>query len=178
MMELQNEITKSMNKPSIAGFANYTLTSGYDKISGDPKYWGEDSWDGVLSVGVSVQMPVSALFPWSRENAYIKKGELDLEQLRMGLSSLESGIRLNIKNILLRLDEERSKISSGSKAVELAERLYNSSRDRYSNGLISSMELKDSQITLNNAQLGYITSIYNYKIALLDLMDAVGVDHF
>jgi outer membrane protein TolC len=178
MMELQNEITKSMNKPSIAGFANYTLESGYDAISGDPKYWGEDSWDGVLSVGVSVQMPVSALFPWSKENADIKKGELDLEQLKMGLSSLESGIRLNIKNILLRLDEERSKISSGSKAVELAERLYNSSRDRYSNGLISSMEFKDSQITLNNAQLGYITSIYNYKIALLDLMDAVGVDHF
>jgi outer membrane protein TolC len=96
----------------------------------------------------------------------------------MGLSSLENGIRLNIKNILLKLDEERSKIASGGKAVELAQRLYTSSKDRYSNGLISSMEFKDSQIMLNNAQLGYLTSIYNYKIALFDLMDAVGVDNF
>jgi len=178
MMGLQNEITKSLNKPSIAGFANYTLMSGFDEKTGDPKYWGEDSWDGVLSIGVSVQMPVSALFPWSKENADVKKGDLDLEQLEMGLGSLENGVRLNIKNILLRLEEERSKIASGGKAVELAQRLYTSSKERYANGMISSMEFKDSQITLNNAQLGYLTSIYNYKIALFDLMDAVGVDHF
>ncbi|HEB31040.1 MAG TPA: hypothetical protein ENI15_09220, partial [Spirochaetes bacterium] len=178
MMELQNNITKSQNKPSIAGFANYTLMSGFDSSTGDPKYWGEDSWDGVLSIGVSVRMPVSTLFPWGKVNADIKKGALDLEQLEMGLSSLENGIRLDIKYILLRLDEETSKIVSGGKAVELAQRLYTSSKERYSNGLISSMEFKDSQITLNNAQLGYLTSIYNYKIALFDLMDAVGVDHF
>ena len=96
----------------------------------------------------------------------------------MGLSSLENGIRLDIKYVLLRLDEETSKIVSGGKAVELAQRLYTSSKERYSNGLISSMEFKDSQITLNNAQLGHLTSIYNYKIALFDLMDAAGVDHF
>ncbi|HEB29997.1 MAG TPA: TolC family protein [Spirochaetes bacterium] len=92
MMSLQNNITKSLNKPSIAGFANYTLMSGFDSSTGDPRYWGEDSWDGVLTIGVSVRMPVSTLFPWGKVNADIKKGALDLEQLEMGLSSLENGI--------------------------------------------------------------------------------------
>jgi outer membrane protein TolC len=123
-------------------------------------------------------MPLSALFPWSRENVDSKKGELDIEQLKAGLNAVESGIRLNIENILLRLEEEKAKIVSGSKGVELAQRLYKSSKDRYANGLISSMEFKDSQIALNNAQLGYLTSIYNYQMALFDLMDAAGVDHF
>jgi len=96
----------------------------------------------------------------------------------LGLSSIESGIRLNIENILLQLEEEKAKISSGEKGVELALKLYASASERYINGLISSMELKDTQITLNTAQLGSLTSIYNYKSALFDLMDAVGVDHF
>ena len=178
LMEMQKNITDSQNKPTIAGFANYTLNSGYDSSTGSARYWGKDSWDGILSIGVSVQMPLSALFPWSRENVDSKKGELDIEQLKAGLNAVESGIRLNIENILLRLEEEKAKIASGSKGVELAQRLYKSSKDRYASGLISSMEFKDSQIALNNAQLGYLTSIYNYQMALFDLMEAAGVDHF
>ena len=178
LMEIQKIITDSQNKPTVTGFANYTLDSGYDKSIGDPKYLGKDSWEGVLSLGISVQMPLSALFPWSRENADSKKGALDVEQLKAGLNAIESGIRLNVENILLRLEEEKAKIASGSKGVELAQRLYKSSKDRYASGLISSMEFKDSQIALNNAQLGYLTSIYNYQMALFDLMEAAGVDHF
>ncbi len=178
LMEINEAITKGGKKPVIAGFANYTLQSGFDSETGDARYWGKDSWEGNLMCGVRIQMPLSALFPWSKENADVKKDALDLEQLKLGLSSIESGIRLNIENILLQLEEEKAKISSGEKGVELALKLYASASERYVNGLISSMELKDTQITLNAAQLGSLTSIYNYKSALFDLMDAVGVDHF
>lgn len=178
LMELTAEITKSGKKPSIAGFVNYTLQSGYDSQTGKPKYWGEDSWEGNLTTGVSVQMPLSALFPWSKENADIVKDTLDIEKLKLGLSSKESDTRLDIVNILLRLEEERSKILAGEKGVELALKLFRSSSERYENGMISSMELQDSQLTLNSAKVGWLQSIYNYKLALFDLMDAVGVDHF
>ena len=169
LMEINEAITKGGKKPVIAGFANYTLQSGFDPATGKARN---------LAAGVSINMTLSALFPWSKENADVKKDALDLEQLKLGLSSIESGIRLNIENILLQLEEEKAKISSGEKGVELALKLYASASERYINGLISSMELKDTQITLNTAQLGSLTSIYNYKSALFDLMDAVGVDHF
>ena len=169
LMEINEAITKGGKKPVIAGFANYTLQSGFDIATGKARN---------LAAGVSINMPLSALFPWSKENADVKKASLDLEQLKLGLSSIESGIRLNIENILLQLEEEKAKIASGEKGVELAMKLYASASERYVNGLISSMELKDTQITLNAAQLGSLTSIYNYKSALFDLMDAVGVDHF
>ncbi len=165
-------------RPTIGGFANYTVQSGYDATTGENKYWGEDSWSGDLSVGVVVQMQLSSLFPWSGENASEKKSSFDLEALRTTRGSVESGIRLNIKNTLLKLAKEKAKIGSTVKGVELAERLYESAQKRYKNGLISNTELKDAQIRLNNAKLGYLQSIYNYKSAVFDLEDAVGVDHF
>jgi outer membrane protein len=176
--ELNSRITKSEKKPVIAGFMNYRVQSGFDSATGKPRYWGEDSWDGDLSVGLSVQMPLSAIFPWSRERAEIVQSTLELEQLKLGLESLESGIRLSIENLLLRLEEERAKILSGEKGVELASRLYSSAKERYEKGMASSMELQDSQVSLNAAQLGYLQSVYNYKVAVLDLMDAVGVYQF
>jgi len=178
LAELSQDLTEAARKPVIAGFINYSLQSGYDSQTGENKYWGENSWDGNLTCGASINMPLSSLFPWSKETADIKKGELNLEQLKLGLSSLESGIRLSIENTLLKLEEEEAKIRSGSKAVELALRLYQSARKRYESGLSSSMELRDAQVTLNNAQMGHITSIYNYNLALFDLMDAVGVESF
>ncbi|MFW6137924.1 MAG: TolC family protein [Spirochaetota bacterium] len=175
---LQEELAQSKNKPTIAAFAGYTLRSGFDPQTGENKYWGEDSWDGDLSGGISVRMPVSSLFPWSKTEADQKKAALDIRQLSLQLETLGCSIRLTIENILLRLEKERTKIESSRKAVQAAEKLYNSSLERYKKGVISSNELKDAQINLASARLGYLSSIYNHKIALFDLMNAVGVEQF
>ncbi len=162
--------------PTIAGFANYSVQSGYDASTGENKYSGEGSWTDLLTVGVGVQMPLSALFPWSSENAKAKKSEFDAQSLTTGLDSVESGIRLSIQNILLSLEEEKAKIGSGKKSVEVARKFLETSKQSYANGLISNTRLKDAQLNLNAAQLGYLSAIYNYNMALYDLYDAMGVD--
>lgn len=176
MQRIQQEITKAQNKPNVGAFANYTLSSGFDRSTGENKYWGEDSWDGNLTVGISVTMPLSALFPWSRETADIKKGELDIEGMNLQFGAMKSGIRLNVENTVLKIEEAWAKIGSGKKGIELAQKLYDSALARYGNGLISSMELKNAQIGLNSAKLGYLQAVYNHKAALFELMSAVGVD--
>lgn len=178
LMEISKRVTTNKKLPVIRGFVHYQAQSGYDSATGRAKYVGEDSWDGDLTAGVSLQWQLSGLFPWSRENADMVKESLELEGMRLGLQSLESSVRLNIENLLLQIEEEKAKISSRKKGVELASKLYGSARERYEKGRISSTELKESLISLNAAQLGYLESIYNYMDAKFDLMDAVGVDHF
>jgi len=174
--EYQNELAVREKYPTIAGFANYTVQSGYDPLTGESKFSGPDSWSDLLTVGVSVQMPLSALFPWSGENAQTKKTQFDLESLKTSLGSIEGGIKLAIQNLLLRLEKEKAKIRSGEKSVELARKYMETSKMSFENGLISSTELKDAQLNLNRAQLGYLSAIYNYNLALYDMYDAVGVD--
>jgi outer membrane protein TolC len=174
----RRSLNVSNRRPDIKGFAIYTLQSGFDTATGENRYRGEDAWEGDLSIGLTFQMPISALFPWSRESAEKEGATLDLEELKVEQSSIESSIRLNIESILLKLEEEKAKIQSNVKSVELAQNLYKSAQEQYANGLISSIELEDAQIDLNAARLGYLTSVFNYKLALLDLADTVGVGHF
>ena len=178
LAEIQKQVTQSSRLPTISGFLNYSLTSGVDSATGANRYWGTDAWDGTLSGGISVQIPVSSFIPWSKESANLRKSDLELEELRLGYESLVSGIKVSIESILLKLEEEKLKIASGKKGMELAQRLYDSAREQYARGVISSIDLKDAQLGLNSSQLAHIQTIYNYKKAVNDLMDAVGVDHF
>jgi len=149
-----------------------------DSATGENKYWGEDSWDGTLTGGLSIQLPVSAWFPWSGERAEHIKSGINVEDLKLNLNSLESAVRLNIENSLLKIEEEKQKITSGKKSVDLAGRLYDSAVEQYARGLISSLELKDAQLGSNSAQLGYLQMIFNYKMAFIDLKEAAGVSRF
>lgn len=178
LAEIQAELAKSANKPGIAAFLSYTAQSGVDSATGENKYWGEDLWDGTLTGGLSIQLPVSAWFPWSGERAERLKSGINVEDLKLNHKSLESAVRLNIENSLLKIEEEKQKIASGKKSVDLAGRLYDSAVEQYARGLISSLELKDAQLGSNSAQLGYLQMIFNYKMAFIDLKEAVGVSSF
>ena len=170
----QNELNSASKRPTISGFATYSLTSGVDTATGEPRYWGKGSWDGDLSAGVLVQVPVSSLFSWSSENAGVRQGKIELEKLNV---ELESTVKLQIENSLLSLEKKASQITSGKKAVKLARRLHSAALDRYNNGLITSLDLQDVQLNLNKAQLGYLEALHGYNAALFDLMDIAGLSN-
>lgn len=172
--ELEERLNKQQRLPSIAGFANYAVDSGYDLVTGASDFSG-GAWSDQLTVGVSVQVPLSGLLPWSAQSAAVKKSRLNLQSLNAGLESVKGGIRLGIRNALLRLEEERAKIDSGNAQVELARRVLETSRESYRNGLITSLELQDAQLNLNAASLGYLQAVFNYNLALYDLYDLLGV---
>jgi outer membrane protein TolC len=174
--ELQTKLVRSANKPTFSAFSNYTIQSQYDATTGKDVYWGEGAWRDDLTFGAVAQVPISALFPWSKERADKTKDQLDYEQLKLSLTTIESGVRLNIENLLLKLEEEKSKIASMDKSVELMSRLYRTTRERYGLGLVSNIELRDAETNLNSAQLGRVQAIYNYTVTFISLLDAAGVD--
>ena len=171
----QESLKKDEKKPFIGSFANYKLNSTFNTATGANDY---TNWDNILSVGVNVSVPLSALIPYSREYAEQSRAALDLAELRTNLGNIESSIKIGIDGILLKINEEEAKIKSSEKAVELASRLYDSASERFANGLITRIELKEAEIRLNSARVGYLNSVFNYMNALFDLMDIVGVYEF
>jgi len=173
--QYQESLKKDEKKPFIGSFANYRVNSTFNTSTGANDY---TNWDDILSVGVNVSVPLSALIPYSREYAEQNKASLDLAELRTNLSSIESSIKIGIDGILLKIKEEEAKIKSSEKAVELASRLYDSAIERFTNGLITRIELKETEIRLNSARVGYLNSVFSYMNALFDLMDVVGMYEF
>ena len=168
--EARGALNRSANKPTLAARANYSLQSGSD--------YSFDAWEGGWQAGLNLSVPISGFFPWSEESATIKKTQLQAEDLRIQYGALESSVRIAVESSILKIAEERAKISSGKKSVALAQRLYEAAVDQYQSGYISSVELKDAQLGLNAARLAYAQAIYNYNRNILDLMDVVGVASF
>lgn len=173
--QYQESLKRDEKKPFIGSFANYKLNSTFNTTTGANDY---TNWDDILSVGVNVSIPLSALIPYSREYAEQSKASLDLAELRTNLNTIESSIKIGIDGILLKINEEEAKIKSSEKAVELASRLYDSASERFANGLLTRIELKEAEIRLNSARVGYLKSVFNYMNALFDLMDIVGLYEF
>jgi outer membrane protein TolC len=176
--EAQNELDRSRRLPTLRAFANYDVQSRYDISSGNTEYFNLDYWDGSLSMGLNLSVPISGFFPWSEQSAGIRKGQFQAEDQRIQYGALEASIRIAVETSVLKIAEERAKIASGMKSVELAQRLYESAVEQYEGGYISSVELKDAQLGLNAARLAYAQAIYNYNSNVLDLMDVVGVADF
>jgi len=174
----QERLNRSLNKPTLAGFVSYQLASGFDAATGANEYFSADAWDGSLTAGLSLSVPVSAYLPWSKESAAIRKSALQLENLRLQYQSLESGVRIAVESGLLKVAEQEAKIASGRKSVELAQRLYESAEQQYLGGYISSIDLKDAQLGLNGAQLAYAQAIFEHNQNILELMDLAGVAEF
>ena len=176
LLAAQAALNRSLALPSLAGFVGYSLKSGFDPISGKNEYFTADAWDGTWTAGLSFNVPVSALFPWSRETAVTRKSALQLENLRLQYQSLESGVRIAVESAVLKIAEQEAKIASGRKSVALAERLYESADEQYRAGYISSTDLKDAQLGLNGAQLALAQAVFGYNQNVLDLLDVVGMD--
>jgi outer membrane protein TolC len=176
--EAQEELDRSLRLPTLVGWANYSLQSQFNPVTGDTEYFNADYWEGDLTMGLNLSVPVSGFFPWSEESAAIKKSEIRAEDRRLQYGALEANVRIAVESSILKIAEERAKIASGEKSVQLAERLYQSAADQYESGYISSIELKDAQLGLNAARLAYAQAIYDYNRNVLDLMDVVGVAEF
>ena len=171
----QESLKRAEKKPFIGSFLNYNLNSTFNTSTGANDY---TNWDDLLSVGVNVSIPLSALIPYSQEHAEARGASLDLAELKTNVTSIESSIKIGIDGILLRIREEEAKIESSEKAEELASRLYDSASERFATGLITRIELKEAEIRLNSARVGYLTAVFNYMNALFDLMDVVGLYEF
>jgi outer membrane protein len=178
ILRARDRLNRSLRLPTLVAWANYQLSSGFDSSTGENLYFQADAWDGTLSAGLQLSVPVSVWFPWSKEAATNRKSEIQLQDLELQLQSLTSGIRLAVESSILKIAEEEAKIASGKKSVELAQRLYDSAVEQYESGYISSTDLRDAQIGLNGARLGYAQAVFGYNSNVLALMDAVGVSSF
>jgi outer membrane protein TolC len=176
VLQAQGALNRSLALPSLTGFVGYSLKSGFDPATGKNDYFNADAWDGSWSAGLSFNLPASALFPWSKESAAIRKAALQLENLKQQYPSLESGVRIAVQSAILKIGEQEAKIASGRKSVTLAEKLYESAEEQYRGGYISSVDLRDAQLGLNGAQLALAQAVFGYNQNVLDLLDVVGLD--
>ena len=104
----------------------------------------------------------------------IKEAKYTYDRELANAKKMQNAIYLEIQNAYLTLDEKRNQIPVATLQVKQAKENYDLSYGRYKVGEASPTELKDAQNAYDEAQLLYLTSIYEYNCAKAQLEKSIG----
>jgi len=162
MTECSLKLARAENRPNLALVGNYE----YKK----PFYF-EDEWDKSWNAGCYLTFPLFNGFSnWGR----IKQAKAQISQVEIAYDQLKKGISLEIESIYLDLKEAEERIHAQEENVSLAKKNLKIIQERYERGLVSDLDLRETQLALTQAETEYSQALFDYNVALAKLQKAVG----
>ena len=149
-----------------AGFSDPTLP--YGTSTGDLL---SSSWDVLKQTpnrGVTFNMEIP-IWDWGRNRAQVDAAKATLQREELTLNDLYITIEREVRDVVRKVYEAFDRVQMLVKSVEVGERSFDISLQRFANGDITSVELARASDQLNTAKLSYLSAYNEYKLALADL---------
>ena len=105
----------------------------------------------------------------------VQQADAKLEQSRERLDSLQAQIESDVRTALLNLQSSSDRVNVARSNIDLADQTLVQSTDRFSAGVTDSVEVVQSQESVAAAHEQYISSLYNYNLAKISLIRALGI---
>jgi outer membrane protein len=122
-------------------------------------------------LGVNVSIPI---FDGFQKKHKIQQSRFNIEKLDNSTAQLKRAIDLEqsvassqVRNALLNLDVQ-------SRNMQLAERVYNTTKKKYEQGLGNSFEVLQTDTELQRANGNYFQALYDAVVAKISYLKAVG----
>ena len=149
--------------PTLAAFGNYSY-------AGSGEGWDFQNYTSSM-VGLTFSIN---LFQGGRTARKVEQSVIVAKQTDEQLSTLKDATTAGVTSKLNDLRRVRNLVELMQRNIELAERAYQISTDRYAEGLGSELEVKDSDVALSLAKTNYTNSVHDYIIAKAELDNLVG----
>ncbi|MGF2411745.1 TolC family protein [Ferruginibacter sp.] len=153
--------------PTVAAFGSYSKNAQRSAFN----FFNKDEWFTTSLVGVKISMP---LFDGFKKNALIQQSRYELQKTQNSITQLKQNIdydveqsRIKMTSVLLTMDNQKQN-------TELAEKVYNSTKLKYEQGLGNNQEIYNAQTELKVAQTNYYSSLYDAITAKIDWLKAAG----
>ncbi len=166
-IDQQIRLAKSKYYPEIALVYNYTKSGDTPDVSGSSSLLDTNSWQAIASLSWS-------FWNWGKDYYKVREAESARVQLTNMKKSIEDGIRLELKQSILLLEETEKRIPAAKKAVEQGEENLRVSQERYNAQVTTSTEVLDAQTQLTQARVNYYSALYDHHLAQAALLRAVG----
>lgn len=153
--------------PTLAAFASYQKNAQRNKFD----FFNDGPWFTASLVGVKLSVPI---FDGFARRSKIASAKLEVEKAKNNLAQQQESIdnevtasRLNITSALQTIDAQKQN-------VELAEKVYNTTKLKYEQGLGNNQEIYNAQAELKVAQNNYYSALYDAIVAKIDYLKATG----
>ncbi len=129
------------------------------------------NWFPYSIIGVSLQVPIVS---WASTSYKMKQMKNNIMNMQDNKINLERSIRLTVTTQLNNIDKALADFQSSKASVDMAQRAYDIATKQYDVGLITFLDLNNSELALIRSQLLYNQSIYNYLVAQAELEKILG----
>ncbi|UTW64171.1 TolC family protein [bacterium SCSIO 12741] len=164
-LTLSNE--KVANYPTLYGFLNYD----YQAFGSDFNFFSGGKWYPSSIVGLQLKVPI---FSGGQRHMKIQQAKVGLEQANLQMEQTEENLKLDVANKRNSYEAAMNKLENASKNLDLARKIQDQTRVKYSEGISSSVELTQTENQFLQSQMNYVGVVYEVIEAKADLDYALG----
>jgi len=152
------DIQSSINKPNIFAQIQYLASKPAPNL--------EDKWGGTWTF--------SLIFNWNlfdgfSTNAEIQKINIQIDQIKLIYDFQVQISKIQLQNALNNLNIAKRNLETTKQNAKLSEKLLETARIQFNNGLISNLQFYDIQRSYIASQISYKQALRDYYKAIVDL---------
>lgn len=154
--------------PTLSAFGSYQKNAQRTKFD---FFKGDGQWFTTSLIGLRLNVPI---FDGFARRSKIQSAKLEVLKTKNNLEQQKESIdneiitaRLNMKSALQTIDNQKQNVT-------LAEKVYNSTKLKYEQGLGDNQEIYTAQAELKVAQNNYYSALYDAIVAKIDYLKASG----
>src|ERR1700676_866088 len=158
---LSRKAAVAENLPTVTSSANY----------GDigPNFGNSH---GSFAATASVNIPI---FQGTRVKADVLEADAALQQRQALLEDLKGRIDQDVRSAFFDLDSASELVKVAKSNTDLARETLTQAQDRFSTGVTDNIEVVQAQESVSSADQAYISSLYAFNIAKVQLARSVGI---
>lgn len=125
----------------------------------------------ITIVGATLNVPI---FDGLDKAAKIKRAKIDIAKFELQLADLERGIQLEVLNARSNYKNAKKSLENQDENLALAERILETTRIKYREGVGSSLEMTQAEQELYRTQANRLNALYDLVLAKAALDKALG----
>jgi outer membrane protein TolC len=127
---------------------------------------------GTFTVAATLRIPI---FQGGRVRGEMLQADARLAQRRAELEDLKARVAYEVRTAMLDLKSSGDRAQVAKSARDLAHEQLQQAQDRFSAGVVSSIEVVQAQDALASADENYISSLYAFNVAKASLARSIGI---
>lgn len=168
LTELSMREIKSNYLPSLSLNYHYAYQVQQNdlRIFSNSATWFPNSY-----IGLNLKVPV---FDGLLKHSQTKQLKVELEQSQLDEIQLTESLKMQRENASMKLRVNLSALESQRRNIELAQKIYETTRVQFTGGIATMTEVVNAETSLKDAQTNYLRSLIQVKLAELELIKSTG----
>ena len=128
-------------------------------------------WFPIGVIGATLNVPI---FDGLQKNYKVEQAKINLLKSKNSLDQVQKSINLEANNATTSYTNALATLKYQKKNIELAERVYQTTKIKYDQGVGSNLEVINAQASYREALVNYYAAIYDALVSKTDLDKALG----